>query len=47
MKKFFCPKCGKKEMVKQEAQKRKYIFICKKCGFKQGMLSKDRKQGVR
>lgn len=48
MDQFLCPKCRKKSIIKQKAEKEKYMFICQTCGFKQGILAnKDRKRGVR
>jgi predicted RNA-binding Zn-ribbon protein involved in translation (DUF1610 family) len=44
---FFCPKCGKKSVIRQKIEKEKYIFVCQTCGFKKGILSKDTKRGVR
>jgi predicted RNA-binding Zn-ribbon protein involved in translation (DUF1610 family) len=46
MEKYICPKCGKKEMIKQKTSNRKYILICQSCSFKRGNLPKDRKRGV-
>ena len=47
MDEFICPKCGKRSMVKQKVEKGKYMLICQSCGFKRGILPKDRKRGVR
>jgi transcription elongation factor Elf1 len=47
MSEFICPRCGKKSMMKKEAEPGKYILVCSLCGFTRGVLpTRDTKRGV-
>jgi predicted RNA-binding Zn-ribbon protein involved in translation (DUF1610 family) len=44
MQKFLCPKCGKRSLIKEEVEGKKYILICSECGFQNRTLLKDNKK---
>jgi transcription elongation factor Elf1 len=45
--KFVCPYCGKRTMVKEEFEPKKYKLVCKTCGFQHKTLPKDdKKKGI-
>jgi transcription elongation factor Elf1 len=47
MKRYICPKCGKRSMIKQEDKPGVYILKCSICNFKNQLpQKKDDKKGV-